>query len=124
MPAAINWTPELEEAICDKLAEGEYLTDICELSGFPTYKTVRKYVAESAEFSKRITRASEDQAEYFRWRISKLNDSMNAENWQFVNAQIRNIQWIMGKVKPKAYGDKMQQDVTLEVAVKRVVSDI
>ena len=32
---------------------------------------------------------------------------MNAENWQYVNAQIRNIQWMMTKVKPRAYGDKL-----------------
>ena len=107
---AIDWTPELEESICDKLAEGEYLTDICELTGFPSYKTVRKHITDTMKdtdgFSNRIARACEDQADYFRWRISKLNDSMNADNWQFVNAQIRNIQWLMAKVKAKAYGDK------------------
>lgn len=124
MPAAINWTPELEEAICDKLAEGEYLTDICESKGFPTYKSVRKHIAESEEFSKRIARASEEQADHFRWRISSLNDKMNADNWQFRNAQIRNIQWLMGKVKPKAYGERVQQDISGEIAVKRVVSDL
>ena len=122
MPAAINWTPELEDAICDKLAEGEYLTDICESKGFPTYNTVRKHIRLNADFCERITRASEDQADYFRWRISKLNDSMTAENWQFVNAQIRNIQWLMGKVKPKAYGERVQQDISGELSIKRVIS--
>ena len=121
MPATINWTPELEDAICDRLAEGQYLTDICELKGFPSYKTVRKHIQDTAKiedgFSQRIARAGEDQAEYFRWRISKLNDSMNAENWQYVNAQIRNIQWIMGKIKPKAYGDLVQTKHTGEINV-------
>ena len=106
----ITWTPELEEAICDKLAEGEYLTDICGLKGFPSYKTVRKHIAECEEFAKCIARACEDQADYFRWKISKLNDSMCADNWQFINAQIRNIQWIMAKVKARAYGDRVQQE--------------
>jgi len=102
-----SYTPEIAEAICDRLAEGEYLTDILKDEGFPSYKTVRKWIAEREDFSKSIARASEDQADYFRWKISKLNDGMNAENWQFRNAQIRNIQWMMGKVKPRAYGDKL-----------------
>ena len=124
----IDWTEQLEEAICDRLAEGEYLTDICSRKGFPTYKSVRKHIAEDAEFSKRIARASEDQAEYFRWRISKLNDAMTAENWQFTNAQIRNIQWLMGKIKPKAYGDKLAHtgsdgDGPMELLIKHIGSD-
>ena len=100
------------EAICDRIAEGEYLTDICALKEFPDYTTVRRWIARYPEFAKSIARAGEDQADYFRWRISKLNDSMTAENWQFVNAQIHNIQWIMGKVKQRAYGDKSQVSLT------------
>jgi long-subunit acyl-CoA synthetase (AMP-forming) len=66
---------------------------------------VRKWIKEHDDFSKSIARAGDDQADYYRWRISKLNDSMTAANWQFVNAQIHNIQWLMAKLKAK-YGDK------------------
>jgi hypothetical protein len=100
------------DKICDLLAEGGYLTDICELDEFPSYKTVRRWIAANEDFAKNIARAGEDQADYFRWRISKLNDGMNAENWQFTNAQIRNIQWMMGKIKARAYGDKLSTEVS------------
>ena len=96
------------DAICDRIAEGAYLTEVCDSEGFPSYKTVRKWIRDNADFSQAIARASEDQADYFRWRISRLNDGMTAVNWQYTNAQIRNIQWLMGKIKPKAYGDKVQ----------------
>ena len=109
MPAGrpSEYTEAKAEAICDRIAEGEYLTDICALSGFPDYKTVRRWIKKYSEFAECIARAGEDQMEYYRWRISSLNDGMNAENWQYRNAQIRNIQWLMGKIKPKAYGDKL-----------------
>ena len=109
-PSSYNETTA--NAICDRIAEGEYLTDICNEDGFPSYKTVRKWIAEREQFSKAIARAGEDQMEYFRWRISKLNDTMKANNWQYVNAQIRNIQWLMGKIRPKAYGDKVEQFIS------------
>lgn len=119
-----SYSPEVAEQICDRLAEGDYLTEICDSEGFPSYKTVRRWIADNEDFAKSIARASEDQADYFRWRISKLNDGMNADNWQFRNAQIRNIQWMMGKIKPRAYGDKVDMNLSGEVALKRVVSDL
>jgi hypothetical protein len=106
-----DYSEEKADAICDRLAEGEYLTDICQLSGFPTYKTYRRWAEQNETFAKRIVRAHEDQTEYFRDRIMRLNDGMTAENWQYTNAQIRNIQWLMGKIKPK-YGDKVQSEVS------------
>jgi hypothetical protein len=44
--------------------------------------------------------------DYYSDRIMRLNDGMNAANWQFTNAQIHNIQWLMGKLKAAQYGDK------------------
>jgi hypothetical protein len=101
-----DYTEALADAICDRIAAGDLITDICDSKGFPTYKTFRKWRAEHEEFSKHITRAREDQMDYYSDRIMRLNDGMNAANWQFTNAQIHNIQWLMGKLKAAQYGDK------------------
>lgn len=114
MPAGrpSKYTEQLAEAICDYIATGMTLIDICEMTGFPSRITVNSWMRSNAEFLSRITRAREDQQDYFADRIHQLNMGMNAENWQFTNAQIRNIQWLMGKLKPKVYGEKAQVALT------------
>ena len=109
---------EYSEAIADQIgdliASGGLITEICEKEGFPSYKTFRKWRREHEDFSKHIARAKEDQADYYADRLMRLNNSMNADNWQFVNAQIRNLQWLMGKLKVATYGDRVQNEHTGE----------
>ncbi len=129
MPAGrpSSYTESTADEICDRVAAGDLITDICEEEGFPSYKTFRKWRAERSEFSQRIARAREDQQDYYSDRIMRLNMSMDAANWQFVNAQIRNIQWLMGKLNAK-YGDKLAHtnpsgDGPMELVVRHIASD-
>jgi len=107
-----TYSEAMAEAICDEVAAGGLITEICDQAGYPDYKTFRKWRTEHADFSKRIARAKEDQMDYYCDKIVRLNASMNADNWQYVNAQIRNTQWLMGKLKAAQYGDKVQAEVT------------
>jgi hypothetical protein len=106
MPAAIANSDPLKTEICDLLAQGKTLKEICDIEGFPHRITVNRWMLEDKDFASRIARAREDQQDYFADRIMELNSSMDASNWQFINAQIRNIQWLMGKLNAKRYGDK------------------
>ena len=65
--------------------------------------------------------------DYYSDRIQRLNDSMDAKNWQYVNAQIRNIQWLMGKLAAATYGDKLAHtgadgDGPVEIALSERIS--
>lgn len=128
MPAGrpSSYSEKVADEICDRVAAGDLITQICEEEGFPSYKTFRKWKAEHAEFSKRIACAREDQMDYYADRIMRLNNDMDAANWQFKNAQIRNIQWLMGKLKAAQYGDKVQNEhsgkdgAPLVITVRRV----
>lgn len=101
-----SYSEAVADQICDAVAEGRLITDICDSEGFPSYKTFRKWRAEHESFSERIARAREDQMDYYADRIMRLNAEMNATNWQYTNAQIRNIQWLMGKLKAATYGER------------------
>jgi hypothetical protein len=103
---------DIKTQVCDFLATGLTLIDICDMEGFPNRVTINRWMKDEPEFAARIGRAREDQQDYFADRIQQLNLGMNAKNWQYTNAQIRNIQWLMGKLKPKVYGDKVQQEHT------------
>lgn len=106
-----SYTPEKAQAICDALAQGELITHICSKPNMPDYVTLRKWMRERQEFSDDIARAKREQMEYYEDKIQILNNQMNAKNWQYVNAQIRNVQWLMGKLNAR-YGDKVKQEVS------------
>ena len=107
-----SYEESVAEEICDRVAAGELITEICEIEGFPTYKTFRRWKAAHEDFAKRIACAREDQMDYYCDKIVRLNATMNAANWQFVNAQIRNTQWLMGKLKAAQYGDKVSAELS------------
>lgn len=52
-------TPEVEEAIIERLAEGESLSSICRDAAIPSWRTVHNWIDADEDFSARITRARE-----------------------------------------------------------------
>ena len=58
-----KFTPELTEAICHRIAEGEPLTKICKDDGMPHYITVLRWRHEHEEFRNDYARAREDAAD-------------------------------------------------------------
>lgn len=59
MPAAIEWTPELEHSIVQWIAEGKTLREFCRQEGKPSHDAVYDHEKVSEEFKQRIARARE-----------------------------------------------------------------
>jgi len=55
-----KWTDELETEIIDRLSNGQSLTSICAMDGFPNPDTVYKRLESSASFADRYRRAREN----------------------------------------------------------------
>lgn len=54
-----KFTPEIAQAICDRLAKGEPLLRICAEDGMPADRTVRDWLAINDQFSADYARARE-----------------------------------------------------------------
>lgn len=117
---------EVRQTICDQLADGRSLREICRQDGMPACSTVFKELSEDATFAEQYARAKQAGIEAMAEDILEIaddgrNDWMerNAEDGGFaVNAEaVRRSQiridarkWLLSKLAPKKYGDKIEHD--------------
>lgn len=130
-----KFTREVGAEICRRLGEGESLRAICRDSAMPAEATVRGWVIDGIdeEFAARYHRARELQA--FGWAEEILevaddgtNDfvererengskyvAFDAENVQRSRLRIDARKWLVSKILPKIYGDKVSAEIKAEI---------
>ena len=118
MPAAIIWTDELVEAICNQLIEGKSMRQICAQEGFPDRITVIRHMRNSDEFATKCARARDEQADLMDDRILEVAQKVEdgALEPKAGSVVISALQWRASKLKPKKYGDKLQTELSGEVS--------
>lgn len=116
-----DYTPELADAICERIAEGESLRRICRDDEMPNKSTVFRWLAENGEFATKYAHAREAQADVLADEMvdiadtpmvgvkTKTNDKGEVETTEgdmieHRKLQISTRQWIAEKLKPKKYG--------------------
>lgn len=122
-----DYTTELAEVICDRIAEGESLRSICKGDDMPDKTTVLRWLRRHEEFRTQYAQAREDQAELLLDEILEIADdatndfmtitkgdaSYEVENKEWTSRSKLRVdarKWAMSKLAPKKYGDKL--DVT------------
>lgn len=122
-----DYTPEIAEAICLRLAEGESLRSVCSDEGMPSKQTALRWLTKHEEFRAQYVRAKEQGAEALAEEMFDIaddgaNDWMERHNsegeaigWQLNGEHVRRSQlridtrkWYLSKIMPKKYGDKQQ----------------
>lgn len=123
MPAAINWTSALEQAICQRITDGDTIRLICATEGFPSAPSIFKHIAEDEEFAKQYARAKEAQIEAMAEEILEIADESSydtktikrgdhefevADNEWINRSRLRvdTRKWLMSKLAPKKYGER------------------
>lgn len=122
-----EYTQEKADLICEQLAIGVSLRTVCNQENMPSVATVFKWMRTNEEFLKQYARAKEESADaLFEETIDIADDStndymdkqigetvikvVNQENIQRSRLRVDTRKWMMSKMKPKKYGEKM--DVT------------
>ena len=126
-----SFTQEKAEAICVLLSEGLSLREICAQEDMPDKSTVMRWLNSQAEFRDQYVRAKAIGVEALAedildiaddatndWMERKDKDGENA-GWQFNGEAARRSQiridarkWLLSKLAPKKYGDKVEQTVS------------
>lgn len=98
-----------------RLAEGELLSDILKTPGMPSRVSIIRLLKVDEEFNQHYLLAKEMQADaifdrHFKRAVlerdpNKMTDA--SERLAFEAAK-----WALGKLMPKKYGDKIQNEVT------------
>ena len=105
-----TYTEEMGNLICDKLTEGVSLRKMCMEDGFPAASTVYVWLDRFPDFAERYARAREAATEDMLEDILQIADDDKIDpNDKRVRIDTR--KWVMGRLKPKKYGDKQTVDV-------------
>jgi len=104
-----TYTEEMGNLICDKLTEGISLRKLCKSEEFPNASTVYVWLDRFPSFAEQYTRAREAATEDMLEDILEIADDPQVEV-QDKRVRIDTRKWIMGKLKPKKYGDAPPKD--------------
>lgn len=120
------FSEELADAICERLASGESLVRICGGDDMPGTTTVFRWLQTIPAFRDRYAMAREAQAERMADEILDIADDGRNDVWKddagnvkvdtdvIARSRLRvdSRKWLMSKMLPKKYGDKVTQEVT------------
>ncbi len=125
-----DYSVEITTAICIRLGLGESLREICADETMPAKSTVMRWLASHAEFRDQYAGAREAQADYYAEEIIEIsddgsNDWMERKNGDGSTDEVENKEvlarsrlrvdtrkWLMARMAPKKYGDKVVQEHT------------
>jgi len=129
------------ELICERLAGGETLTRICKTPGMPKRQTVHRWRVKFPGFDATYTRARVAQAEHWADEILDIADdsardtvtkttpqgreyeAVDNEAIQRSRLMVDTRKFLMAKLAPRIYGDKLQHEHSGEVVQRIELSD-
>ena len=103
-----NYTREIADTICTRMAEGESLRAICRDPGMPSEGTVRGWAVRDVDgFGQRYREARQFLLEFWADQILDIADDEESDpRSRQIRTGVR--QWLMSKLAPRRYGDKVQ----------------
>lgn len=128
----MEFSQELADTICERIANGESLRGICEDKDMPAASSVFKWLSNDTAFAEQYARARETQADTIFDEILSIaddarNDWMarlgedgagwqaNGEHIQRSRLRIDARKWMAGKLRPKKYGEKLELGGSLTI---------
>lgn len=126
-----KYTKACVDEICGKLAVGMSLREICRQEGMPTTTAVFNWLAKYPDFVERYARAKQAGIAALAEEIidiadngtndwmERLTDDEKPAGYVFNGEAARRSQiridarkWLLSKLAPKVYGDKVQTELT------------
>lgn len=111
-----DYNQKTVDFICDELAEGKSLREICAPDDMPNRGAVFRWLGQNEAFHNQYARAREVQADAIFDDVLKLADDDKADV-QRSRLQVDARKWIAGKLRPKKYGDKQEIDLNIQPVV-------
>ena len=122
---------EIVERICAEIAVGKSMREICRAADMPDMRTVFRWLAAHSEFQQIYARAREAQADYLAEEILEIADdgkndwverqdgsaAVNNEAVQRSRLRVDARKWLMSKLMPKKYGEKLELGGDLKVTL-------
>lgn len=107
-----NYTFELAQTICEKIADGDSLRSICNDENMPNRTTVLRWLEANPEFAAIHARAREAQADVMDDKIMSTADACTPEDANAARVKIEAYKWRAARLAPKRYGDTSKLALT------------
>lgn len=124
-----DFTQEMADLICERIADGESLRSICSGDDMPAKGTVFRWLAADAVFQDQYARAREAQADSLFDDILTIADTpvigekrkvkedgaveiSTGDMIEHRRLQVDARKWMAGKLRPKKYGEKLDLNVS------------
>lgn len=134
---------EIQRAVCDlisttSLSIRQILKELSKhIDDVPSYKTIMEWLTKDDSFSDRYARAKQQQLALFAEEIIEIADDdsldhgftedgksfVNHENINRSRLKVDTRKWLLSKLMPKKYGDKLDVSVPTEMKITVVYED-
>jgi hypothetical protein len=113
------------DLICEQIADGKSLRSICSQEGMPVKYTVLRWLQADPAFAERYAQARVQAADALAEELQDLADQAirEPEKANAIRVAIDAKKWIASKLRPKAYGDRIEQHVVTEVQTPGEVAE-
>lgn len=121
------FSQEKADAICELLAEGLSLRKSCEQVGSIGVQTVLDWTKKNPDFSGQYARAREVGYQLLADEILEisddsdpLGDKMDPERVARARLRVDSRKWMLSKMLPKVYGDKIETTHSGEIGIRSI----
>lgn len=112
----------IKDVICERIACGESLRHVCESDGMPNRETVSRWLEADPEYAARYARARETQADGIFESMADIESEVIGGTLKPDAARVvlESRRWRAEKLKPKAYGAKVDMQLSGSVKFQRI----
>jgi hypothetical protein len=116
------YSDDIRQVILDRIAAGESLRSVCESEGMPDKATVLRWLSDS-DFATKYARAREVQADVLFDGMADIESKVETGDLRPDAARVilDSQRWRAEKLKPKAYGSKVDVNHGGQVAISATV---
>lgn len=125
-----DYGPEIADRICERIADGESVRSICADDDMPSKAAVFRWLAAHETFRDQYARAKEAQLEHMADELLDIADDgsndwmerrnadgsthevVNGEHIQRSRLRVDSRKWLLSKLVPKKYGDRVMNEHT------------
>lgn len=122
-----DYSADLVALICARMANGESLRSVCRSDDMPSLATVFRWLGDKPEFQEQYARARQARAAALEEEILSISDDdsedrivdpetgnakVNAEFVARSRLKVDTRKWLMARMAPRVYGDKVTTELT------------
>jgi len=121
-----DYNEDLTSHICAEIASGRSLRSICADDGMPSAKSVYLWLSKFSDFSDKYAKAQSDRTVHWAEEIVEISDDSTHDMMELGEGKfapnsvavsrdklkVDTRKWLMSKMAPKKYGDKVTNEVT------------